>query len=430
MDFDDILYYYALLLEKDDFYLQETRKKFKYVLIDESQDMNLIQYEIISKLSKESKLLMLVGDIDQCIYTFRGSNYNLINRFKDEWNAKLIVLEENYRCTKTILEAANNLIDNNIDRINKKLYTNNETSFENIYRGFRTQAEESNFVSNLINRLISLGYEYKDIAILYRNNMLANNFEKDFISKKIPYKVYGSMPFFNHKEIKSILNHYRFLFNHRDSIALSMIINYPTKRISDSELSDLNRLSESSGKPLYEVIKSDAKYSGLLQEVENLISAYKELDKLAFFDYMINSSGLIKEIAKEKGSKEKLARVYEFRNYIEELPEDNGNSLIDLVNDVYLQNTKEVDGENVSMMTIHQAKGLEFKVVILVGCNQGILPSLKSNDPNDEEERRLFYVAITRARERLFLLSSQRRFLNGKQQYFAPSDFLLEIKMF
>ena len=191
MDFDDILYYYYRLLKQDKEYLENMQKTFQYVLIDEAQDMNLIQYEIISKLAKKSKLLLLVGDIDQCIYTFRGSNYSLINRFKEEWKAKQIILEENYRCTKSILLSANNLIRNNYDRIKKNLYTNNDISYKNIYRGFRTQKEEANFVSNLIEKLISFGYKYDEIAILYRNNMIVNPFEKEMILKKIPYTVYG-----------------------------------------------------------------------------------------------------------------------------------------------------------------------------------------------------------------------------------------------
>ena len=430
MDFDDILYYYYRLLKQDKEYLENMQKTFQYVLIDEAQDMNLIQYEIISKLAKKSKLLLLVGDIDQCIYTFRGSNYSLINRFKEEWKAKQIILEENYRCTKSILLSANNLIRNNYDRIKKNLYTNNDISYKNIYRGFRTQKEEANFVSNLIEKLISFGYKYDEIAILYRNNMIVNPFEKEMILKKIPYTVYGSYPFFSHKEIKSLINHYRFLLNQEDSLSFQLLLNYPKKRIGDSLLRELTNESTSTKKSLYKLMKESDKdvCKEVINDYEELLQKFNELSNIDFFEYLIKKINLIEIVSKEKNAKEKLARILEFKTFIEDVPDDDKHtSISEFINNIYLQNTNEKKNETVSMMTIHQSKGLEFKVVIIVCCNQGILPFSKSTDPNNEEERRLFYVALTRARERLFLSSSQRLFINGKFTYLPPSSFLLEM---
>ena len=430
MDFDDILYYYYRLLKQDKEYLENMQKTFQYVLIDEAQDMNLIQYEIISKLAKKSKLLLLVGDIDQCIYTFRGSNYSLINRFKEEWKAKQIILEENYRCTKSILLSANNLIRNNYDRIKKNLYTNNDISYKNIYRGFRTQKEEANFVSNLIEKLISFGYKYDEIAILYRNNMIVNPFEKEMILKKIPYTVYGSYPFFSHKEIKSLINHDRFLLNQEDSLSFQLLLNYPKKRIGDSLLRELTNESTSTKKSLYKLMKESDKdvCKEVIRDYEELLQKFNELSNIDFFEYLIKKINLIEIVSKEKNAKEKLARILEFKTFIEDVPDDDKHaSISEFINNIYLQNTNEKKNETVSMMTIHQSKGLEFKVVIIVCCNQGILPFSKSTDPNNEEERRLFYVALTRARERLFLSSSQRLFINGKFTYLPPSSFLLEM---
>ena len=427
MDFDDILYYYDKLLDIDQEYLNEMRTLFKYVLIDESQDMNQIQYEIISKLSKKAKSLFLVGDQDQCIYTFRGSNLEIINRFILDFNAKTIVLEENYRSSKNILESANKLIKFNNKRIEKNLFTTNEEdNYKIFYKGFRTSAEEANYAANLILRLKEVGYKDCEICILYRNNMISNPIERELVRKQIPFTTYGSYPFFMHKEIKSLINHYRFCFNPNDDLSLEMIINYPKKRLTENEFSLVKTNSINNKISFFESLKElnlDA-YNNLLE----IKTSFENQTPKEFINYLINKLQLIELISKEKNPKNKISRILEFKNYIEELPEVNHiQETKNLINNIYLQNTKEKQKDTISLMTIHQAKGLEFKAVILVGCNHGILPSSKSIDTNNEEERRLFYVAITRAKERLFLTSSQIRFINGKFNYYPPSNFLLEM---
>lgn len=427
MDFDDILYYYDKLIDSDPEYLQEEREEFKYVLIDESQDMNQIQYEIISKLCKKSKSLFLVGDQDQCIYAFRGSNLEIINRFLLDFKAKTIILEENYRSTKNILESANKLIKFNNLRIDKNLFTSNEEENHKIfYRGFHTSHEEANYIANLVVRLKEVGYQDKDICILYRNNMISNPIEKELIKKNLSFTTYGSYPFFMHKEIKSLINHYRFCFNLNDDLALEMIINYPVKRLTEKEFQDAKTNSQNKRIPLYvslKTIKLDV-YTQLT-ELKNL---FENLTPKEFISLLINRINLIEYLSKEKNPKNKISRVLEFKTYMEEIPEANHiEETKNLINNIYLQNTKDKQKDTISLMTIHQAKGLEFKAVILCGCNQGILPSSKSIDINNEEERRLFYVAITRAKERLFLTSSQRRFINGKFNFYSPSNFLLEM---
>lgn len=427
MDFDDILYYYDKLLDIDKEYLNEMRTLFKYVLIDESQDMNQIQYEIISKLSKKAKSLFLVGDQDQCIYTFRGSNLEIINRFILDFNAKTIVLEENYRSSKNILESANKLIKFNNKRIEKTLFTTNEEdNYKIFYKGFRTSAEEANYVANLILRLKEVGYKDSEICILYRNNIISNPIERELVRKQIPFTTYGSYPFFMHKEIKSLINHYRFCFNPNDDLSLEMIINYPKKRLTENEFSLVKTNSINNKISYFESLKElnlDV-YNNLLE----IKTSFDNQIPKEFINYLINKLQLIELISKEKNPKNKISRILEFKNYIEELPEVNHiQETKNLINNIYLQNTKEKEKDTISLMTIHQAKGLEFKAVILVGCNHGILPSSKSIDTNNEEERRLFYVAITRAKERLFLTSSQIRFINGKFNYYPPSNFLLEM---
>ena len=427
MDFDDILYYYDKLLDIDQEYLNEMRALFKYVLIDESQDMNQIQYEIISKLSKKAKSLFLVGDQDQCIYTFRGSNLEIINRFILDFNVKTIVLEENYRSSKNILDSANKLIKFNNKRIEKNLFTTNEEdNYKIFYKGFRTSAEEANYAANLILRLKEVGYKDSEICILYRNNMISNPIERELVRKQIPFTTYGSYPFFMHKEIKSLINHYRFCFNPNDDLSLEMIINYPKKRLTENEFSLVKTNSINNKISYFESLKElnlDV-YNNLLE----IKTSFENQTPKEFINYLINKLQLIELISKEKNPKNKISRILEFKNYLEELPEVNHiEETKNLINNIYLQNTKEKQKDTISLMTIHQAKGLEFKAVILVGCNHGILPSSKSIDTNNEEERRLFYVAITRAKERLFLTSSQIRFINGKFNYYPPSNFLLEM---
>lgn len=418
MDFDDILYYYHQLINIDLDYLNDLIKQMKYILIDEAQDMNQIQYEIIKSLAKKSKLFFLVGDQDQCIYTFRGSNLETINNFIIEYNPSIILLEENYRSNERILECANKVIKNNLQRIDKNLYTLNKTNdYQVIYRGFHTANEEANFIANLIIKLKELNYKNEEIAILYRNNMISNIIEKELINKNIPFTIYGSYPFFMHKEIKSLINHYLFVNNPHDDLALSLILNYPKKQISDKQLEKINHNTS-----IYEYIKNNDEFKSIYHHLEQLINNYQKLTPKEFINYLLNETQIIE---KEKSSKDKIARILEFKSYIENI-EDN-TSVQEMINNIYLQNTKEKTNKTVSLMTIHQAKGLEFKVVIIAGCNQGIIPSNKSESKNNEEERRLFYVAITRAKERLFLTSSQRRFINGKNTYYSPSSFLLEM---
>lgn len=418
MDFDDILYYYHQLINIDLDYLNDLIKQMKYILIDEAQDMNQIQYEIIKSLAKKSKLFFLVGDQDQCIYTFRGSNLETINNFITDYNPSIILLEENYRSNERILECANKVIKNNLQRIDKNLYTLNKTNdYQVIYRGFHTANEEANFIANLIIKLKELNYKNEEIAILYRNNMISNIIEKELINKNIPFTIYGSYPFFMHKEIKSLINHYLFVNNPHDDLALSLILNYPKKQISDKQLEKINHNTS-----IYEYIKNNDEFKSIYHHLEQLINNYQKLTPKEFINYLLNETQIIE---KEKSSKDKIARILEFKSYIENI-EDN-TSVQEMINNIYLQNTKEKTNKTVSLMTIHQAKGLEFKVVIIAGCNQGIIPSNKSESKNNEEERRLFYVAITRAKERLFLTSSQRRFINGKNTYYSPSSFLLEM---
>lgn len=330
MDFDDILYYYHQLINIDLDYLNDLIKQMKYILIDEAQDMNQIQYEIIKSLAKKSKLFFLVGDQDQCIYTFRGSNLETINNFITDYNPSIILLEENYRSNEKILECANKVIKNNLQRIDKNLYTLNKTNdYQVIYRGFHTANEEANFIANLIIKLKELNYKNEDIAVLYRNNMISNIIEKELINKNITFTIYGSYPFFMHKEIKSLINHYLFVNNPHDDLALSLILNYPKKQISDKQLEKINLNKDKTS--IYEYIKNNDEFKSLYNQLEQLINNYQNLTPKEFINYLLNETQIIE---KEKSSKDKIARILEFKSYIENI-EDN-TSVQEMINNIYL----------------------------------------------------------------------------------------------
>ena len=253
------------------------------------------------------------------------------------------------------------------------------------------------------------------------------------ILSHIPYTIYGSYPFFMHKEVKSLINHFIFFQNQQDDLVLEMILRYPKNRISEGEIEKLKQDQKEKNISLYQAIieSKNEKNIRQLSELMELKRLFNETDLRDFIDILYNKIEILEVIKQEKNAKEKLARLLEFKNYLIEFSDNNENENIqNFINDIYLQNQKEKKSDSVSLMTIHQAKGLEFKVVILVGCNQGILPSNKAHDANNEEERRLFYVGITRAKERLFLTSATRRFINGKPTLLAASPFLLEMGIF
>lgn len=362
-----------------------------------------------------------------CIYTFRGSNYSLIKRFQDEHHAKLIVLEENYRCTKSILNAANNLIKNNVDRFDKDLYTNNDKTFKLNFFLAKTDKEEACYSANSITKLLENGYKHEDICVLYRNNQLSVNLEKELTTRKIPFILHGSHPFLSHKEIKSLINHYLFLLNHDDSFALSMIISYPNKLLKEKSVTDLNKLLSSSKKTLYALIKEseDPKAVDLSSYLQDLIDHFEELNHIDFCNYLINKIKLFDAFKEENNVKDKTARILEFKTFIQELSDTKKKeALKEFIDNIYLQNTSDkVNKDLISMMTIHQSKGFVYKVIIILGFNQGILTSSKTKMLNNEEEIRIFYVAITRSKDRLFLVAADRRFINEKYQIYAHQTF-------
>lgn len=256
LDFDDILYYFKDLLDTSSFIREALQDECKYILVDECQDTNKIQYEIIKILSQKHQNLYMVGDPDQLIYTFRGSNIDNINDFILNENAQVIKLEENYRSTTSILSAANSVINKNTNRVDKTLYTNNTINdIQVIYRNLSNNYDEAQYLRLLIEKLIQQGYQYKDMAVLYRNNYLSPPIEKELIQSKIPFIIYGGYPFFKHKEIKTLISYYRFIHNPKDDISFDYIINTPYRRLSPPELIELSNKQKTLNLSKYEILE-------------------------------------------------------------------------------------------------------------------------------------------------------------------------------
>ena len=436
MDFDDLLYFFYDLLQSN----ENMQNMFKYnthVLVDECQDINKIQYEIIKLLAKKSQNIFMVGDEDQCIYSFRGSDLNCIRDFINEEKAEVIKLEQNYRSCANILMAANSVIKNNSSRVDKRLYTSyNDKNYKLIISDFYTDYEEAVYIADLIDGLINKGYNYRDFTILYRNNYVSIPIEKELLKRKIPFYIFGKTPFFRKKEVKTIIYYLRLILNHYDNVAFLEIINYPKRGIGEYTINRIKDNISKNGFSFYETIKNtpDLFIIDGIKSFINLIDKYTEIindcDLLVFIKEILKDLDYFNILRNDKNSKDRITNVYTFLEMIGNIKPKGTNleTLNSFLSDIYLENVKfEEDKNFVKLMTIHQAKGLEYKIVILSGCNDGILPSTHETINLIEEERRLFYVAITRAKERLYILSSKRRLINGQYKTYAISPFVSEI---
>ena len=436
MDFDDLLFYFYDLLQTNE-NIQNRFTYHTYVLVDECQDINKIQYEIIKLLARKSQNIFMVGDEDQCIYSFRGSDLNCIRNFINEEKADVIKLEQNYRSCQNILMAANSVIKNNSSRVDKRLYTNyNDKNYKLIISDFYTDYEESVYIADLIEELINRNYNYRDFTILYRNNSISIPIEKELVKRKIPFYIFGKNPYFRRKEVKTIIYYLRLILNHNDNVAFLEIINYPKRGIGEYTINLIKDNIINYGLSFYETIKNNPdlySFDGIksfVTIIEKFTAIINDCDLVVFVKELLKDLDYFNILRNDKNSKERLLNVYSFLDMISNIEEIGSN--VDRLNtflaDIYLENIKHDENKNyVKLMTIHQAKGLEYKIVILSGCNDGILPSTHETIDLIEEERRLFYVAITRAKERLYLLSSKRRLVNGQYKSYAISPFVLEI---
>ena len=435
LDFDDLLTLPIKLFKDNKDILKQYQERFKYILIDEYQDTNEAQYTLIKMLSSKYKNICVVGDIDQSIYGFRGANYqNILNFEKDYPNAVTIKLEENYRSTKNILNAANEVIKNNKKRKEKTLWTQNEEGEKIKYHRAYDEKDEAHYVVDKIKRLIKDGTLKSDIAVLYRTNAQSRNIEEELLEENIPYKVVGSFYFYNRKEIKDLISYLKLIYNQNDDVSLMRIINVPKRQIGTKTIENLSTKAIEHNCSLYSAIDSGKEllFKNIIEEIK---TESENISLTELVDLVLDKTGLRKSLQNEKTieAEIRLENLEEFKSITKNFEENSGIiSLEDFLQEISLVSDIEEHKNNndvVTLMTVHSAKGLEFDNVFIVGLEEGIFPHINSLDSDDdlEEERRLCYVAITRAKKNLYLLNAKRRLIYGNTNINPPSRFINEI---
>ena len=446
IDFDDIINYTIKILTENQDVLEYYTEKFKYVLVDEYQDTNKAQFMLISILASKYGNITVVGDNDQGIYSFRGADIsNILNFERDFPGTKIIKLEQNYRCTGNILKAANAVIKHNETKYDKKLWTeNNEGNIPCIYSG-DDEYDEASYIINQIRFLKTEEYfKFSDFAVLYRMNSQSRAIEDILRREDIPYKIIGGLKFYERKEIKDIIAYLRLIFNPSDNMSLKRIINEPKRGIGKTSLDNIAKISEETGNSMYDIIKNAEKY-GLNRVYLNSREFIEAIEELRSKKDNMLISDLIKETLKKTGytkalelentveAETRIQNLDEFLTVAIEFEEESAdNTLAEFLEGITLSSdvdNLEDEEESVTLMTLHSAKGLEFPVVFLVGMEEGIFPGYKSiGEPKElEEERRLFYVGITRAKQYLYLTCAKRRTIFGSTSYNSISRFVKEI---
>lgn len=447
-DFDDLIIKTIELLNSDKMARKYYQERFRYVFVDEYQDTNNIQYELIKLLTGIHNNICVVGDSDQSIYKWRGANINNILNFeKDFAGAKKIILSQNYRSTKNILNTANEVIKNNSQRIKKDLWTDNEDGNKPKLFIAANNQEEGAFVADEIEKLINENCKAEEIAILYRSNSLSRSFEEELMKRKIPYKVIGGIKFYDRTEIKDLMAYLKLIVNTDDDVSFRRIINSPKRGIGDVTVEKLNQIAIEKQISLFRSLSYLEEYDKLfnanaqkkLEDFKNLISNLQvkasSMSITDLLDFILDRIEYIK-ILEEQNTVEaraKIENIEEFRSSIEDFEKRGEGDLHEYLTGVALlsDNDKTEDLKNsVSLITVHSAKGLEFEKVFLVALEQGIFPSAYALEDDDlEEERRLMYVAITRAKKDLYLTCAKARNRFGKNEYQLRSTFLDEIQV-
>lgn len=435
VDFDDLLILPIKLFKENIDVLEKYQEKYKYILIDEYQDTNEAQYILAKTLSAKYKNIMVVGDDFQSIYSFRGANYrNILNFEKDYKDTKTILLEQNYRSTGNILDAANGVIKNNKEKKDKKLWTENEQGEKiKYYRAFN-ERDEATYTTKKIKELINKEVEYKEIAILYRTNAQSRILEEEMLKENLPYKVVGSFYFYNRKEIKDLIAYLRLIHNSKDNVSLTRVINTPKRGIGTKSISNLAEKADSLGISMYEAIDSSKELS-FKEIIEELKQISENITLTELIDEVLKKTGMKEELERENSldSEIRLENLEEFKSITKAFEEKEGLiSLEDFLLEISLVSDVEEyndDDNRISLMTVHSVKGLEFNHVFIVGLEEGIFPHSNSiyESGDLEEERRLCYVAITRARKDLHLVNARMRTLFGNEQVNPPSRFIAEI---
>jgi DNA helicase-2/ATP-dependent DNA helicase PcrA len=443
LDFDDIIIKTIELFKENPEILEFYQRKFRYIMVDEYQDTNTPQYYFVNLLAQRHRNLCVVGDDDQSIYGWRGADVrNILNFEKDYPEAKVIKLEQNYRSTKIILEAANHVIDNNVYRKKKSLWTQNKEGEKIVLCELENEKEEAEFVIQEIIKLKEReNRSFKDFAILYRTNAQSRPFEEALMKVKVPYKVVGALRFYDRKEIKDILAYLRLIVNPYDDISFKRIVNVPRRGIGPATIEALEKVAREKDTSLFfaiEDLKNARNKGSLLQFKQFILDLIDKKDAMSVSDlikYVLEQTGYIEELKREESEEaegrienlnEFLNAAYEFEESSEDKSLEAFLAGITLVSDIDMAGDI---GESVVLMTLHSAKGLEFPVVFMVGMEEGLFPSYSSfeDDHELEEERRLCYVGITRSKERLYLTYARQRNLYGRSQYNSYSRFISEI---
>ncbi len=436
LDFDDLLMLPIYLFKSHPEVLKKYQERFQYILVDEYQDTNEAQYIMIKMLSAKYKNICVVGDNDQSIYSFRGANYkNILNFEKDYPNATTILLEENYRSTGTILKAANDVIRNNKDRKEKNLWTRNEEGVKITYQRSFDEKDEAYYVMTEIKELIKKGVPENEIAVLYRTNAQSRNMEEALLREGIPYRVVGSFYFYNRKEIKDLICYLKLLYNQHDDISLLRVINVPKRGIGLKTTETLTRKAMQENTSLYHAISS-GKELQFKKIIEHLREKAENCSLTELVELILNETGMRQELMNEDTieAEVRLENLEEFKSITKHFEERNGIvSLEEFLMEISLVSDIEEHKDNnhvVTLMTVHSAKGLEFDYVFLIGMEESIFPHNNSlfDRQGLEEERRLCYVAITRARKELQLVNAKRRTLYGMDSMNPQSRFIDEIE--
>lgn len=455
MDFDDLLVYTYLLFKDYPAIRDKYVSQFQYVLVDEYQDTNFAQHSIVLQLTQERQRVCVVGDDAQSIYSFRGANIDNILKFTQIYRgAKLFKLEQNYRSTQTIVCAANSLIAKNSEQIHKEVFSQKAKGEPiGVFNAY-SDVEEGDIVANKISQLhLREGYAYSDFAVLYRTNAQSRIFEEALRKRTLPYKIYGGLSFYQRKEIKDVISYFRLSVNPHDEEAFKRVLNYPARGIGDTTLNKILKAANEHTVSLWKVLEeplayglninkgTHAKLQGFRELIEGFIRDAQEKDAYEVGSSIVRQSGIMNEIYQDR-TPENLSRQENIEELVNGMHDfcatrrEEGNEhvmLTDYLSEISLltdqDSDKEGDTEKITLMTIHSAKGLEFKNVFVVGLEENLFPSqLSMNSYRElEEERRLFYVAITRAEEHCYLSFAKSRFKYGKMEFSSPSRFLKDI---
>ena len=435
VDFDDLLLLPIELFKKNPDILDKYQDLYQYLLIDEYQDTNEAQYILTKLLCAKNRKITCVGDDSQSIYSFRGANYkNILNFEKDYQDAKTILLEENYRSTSTILDAANQVIKNNKMRKDKNLWTARGVGDKIKYYRAYNEKDEAQYVIRKVKELVNRGVEYQDIVVLYRTNAQSRVIEDEFLKENLPYRVVGSLYFYARKEIKDLIAYLRLIHNSKDNVSLLRVINTPKRGIGLKTIENLQEKADLEGTSIYDAITS-GKEMDFKNTIEKLKAIAEDLTLTELIDKVLDASGLRADLESEKTleAEVRLENLEEFKSITKSFEEREGLiSLEDFLLEISLISDVEEykdDPNRVSLMTVHSVKGLEYNHVFVVGMEEGIFPHMNSLMENSEleEERRLCYVAITRAKDDLHLVNARRRTLFGKEQINPVSRFMGEI---